>query len=116
MIAGAPRAPHTNEELEEAIWKELEKLKTERVEEEEFNRFLKKVDAGFIRSLRSNSGMARQLCFYEAVTGDWRYILEWREVVNSITPEDIMRVAQKYFVRENYTVAMLEREEEEGKE
>jgi predicted Zn-dependent peptidase len=107
VIDGAPRAPHTPAEFEDAVYAELEKLKTEPMEEKEFKRLLKQIDADFIRALNSNAGMASKLANYEAIAGTWRYVLGWRETMHKITPEDIMRVAQTYFTQSNRTVATL---------
>ncbi|MEW5817021.1 MAG: insulinase family protein, partial [Spirochaetota bacterium] len=95
------------QDLEDAVMKELDRLKTEPVEEKELKKILKMADAQFINDLSSNSGMARKLAFFEAVAGDWKYILQWRQVVDSITAGDVMRVARQYFTRENSTIAYL---------
>ncbi|MXV76182.1 insulinase family protein [Candidatus Poribacteria bacterium] len=107
VVNGTPRSPHTTVDVEEAIYAELERLKTEPVAEKEFKRILKQIDAGFIRNLSSNAGMAQQLAFYEGIAGDWRYILGWRENMYKITPEDIMKVANTYFTKSNRTVGTL---------
>lgn len=111
VVSATPRSPHTTADVEEAIYTQLEKLKTEPVAEKEFKRILKQIDAGFIRALSSNAGMANQLAFYEGIAGDWRYILNWRKKMYEITPDDIMRVAQTYFKKSNRTVATLVKKE-----
>ena len=111
VINGAPRSPNTAADLEAAIYTELERLKTEPVEEKEFKRILKQIDAGFIRALSSNAGMANQLAFYEGIAGDWQYILNWRKKMYEITTDDIMRVAKTYFKKSNRTVATLVKKE-----
>ena len=111
VVNGTPRSPNTTLDVEEAIYAELERLKTEPVAEKEFKRILKQIDAGFIRNLSSNAGMAQQLAFYEGIAGDWRYILGWRENMYKITPEDIMRVAKTYFTKSNRTVGTLVKKE-----
>ena len=111
VVSATPRSPNTTVEVEEAIYAQLEKLKTEPVAEKEFKRILKQIDAGFIRALSSNAGMANQLAFYEGIAGDWRYILNWRKKMYEITPDDIMRVAQTYFKKSNRTVATLVKKE-----
>ena len=107
VVSATPRSPNTTTDVEDAIYSQLEKLKTEPVEEKEFKRILKQIDAGFIRALSSNAGMANQLAFYEGIAGDWRYILDWRKKMYEITTDDIMRVAQTYFTKSNRTVATL---------
>ncbi len=111
VVSATPRSPHTTADVEAAIYTQLEKLKTEPVAEKEFKRILKQIDAGFIRALSSNAGMANQLAFYEGIAGDWRYILNWRKKMYEITPDDIMRVAQTYFKKSNRTVATLVKKE-----
>ena len=111
VISATPRSPNTTADVEAALYAELERLKTEPVEEKEFKRILKQVDASFIRGLSSNAGMARQLTYYEALAGDWRYILGWRENMYKITPEDIMKVANTYLTKSNRTVATLVKKE-----
>ncbi len=116
VVTATPRSPNTTADIEDAIYTQLEKLKTEPVEDKEFKRILKQIDAGFIRALSSNSGMANQLAFYEGIAGDWRYILDWRKKMYEITTDDIMRVANTYFTKSNRTVATLIKKEEPPEE
>jgi predicted Zn-dependent peptidase len=53
--------------------------------------------------------MASRLSYYEAVAGDWRYIIRHLEVIDRITAEDVRRVARTYLIPENRTVAVLEK-------
>jgi predicted Zn-dependent peptidase len=55
----------------------------------------------------TNGGLARNLTEYEATTGNWRYMIEYRARVASITPADIQRVARQYFTRENRLVGFI---------
>jgi predicted Zn-dependent peptidase len=107
VISAAPLAPHTTAELEAAIDEELERLKTEPVSSKELEKVLNNLDAGLLRSLRSNSGLAGQLAFFQVVARDWRYLLKARERIAAVTPADIQRVAKHYFVKSNRTVATL---------
>jgi predicted Zn-dependent peptidase len=107
FISGAPRAPHTLEELENGIDEEISLLKKEPVTADEIQKLKNQFDGALIRSLESNSGLAGQLAYYEALTGDWKYILKIRKELESIKPEDIRRVAQKYFVDNNKVIATL---------
>jgi predicted Zn-dependent peptidase len=107
VISGIPRAPHTAAELEAAVYEELERLKREPVGPRELEKILNQIDASEIRALRSNSGMASRLAYFQAITGDWREIVRKRDRVAHVTPADIQRVAAKYFVKGNRTVATL---------
>ncbi len=107
VISATPLAPHTAAEVEAAIYEELERLKTEPVTPQELEKVLNNLDASLVRSLRSNSGLASQLAFYQTVAGDWRYILDARDRIAKVTPEDIQRVATQYLKKSNRTVATL---------
>jgi predicted Zn-dependent peptidase len=110
-ISATPRAPHTTQEVEEAVYAELERLKSEPPTKKEMEKIITNIDAALVRSLRSNSGLAGQLAYFEAVADGWRYILKNREAVGKVTAEDVMRVAQTTFVKRNRTVATLVKKE-----
>jgi predicted Zn-dependent peptidase len=107
VISATPRLPHTVGELEEAIYEELERLKSEPVTERELHQVLNKLEYEEFRQMSSNGGLARNLTEYEAVAGTWRYLIEHRQKVAKVTPADVMRVAKKYFVKENRTVGFI---------
>jgi len=111
IIGATPRAPHTVNEVEEAIYAELDRLKKEPVIQRELQRIVNNLEASEIRSMGSNGGLAYRLTEYEATAGTWRYFFEHRRNVASVTPEEIMRVASKYLVRENRTVGFISKRE-----
>lgn len=112
LVFVTPRHPHTTEELEQEIYGELEKLKNEPPTEWELQKIKNQLEAGFIRSLESNSGLADEIGYYEAVAGDWRYINTAIERIKAVTAEDVMRVAKKYFTKTNRTVGTLVKKKE----
>ncbi|ODT44467.1 MAG: peptidase M16 [Nitrospira sp. SCN 59-13] len=107
VIAATPLTPHTTAEVESAIYEELERLKTEPISAKEFERVLNGLDADLVRSLRSNSGLASQLAFYQTVAGSWRYVLNARARIAAVTPADVQRVASQYLTKPNRTVGVL---------
>jgi predicted Zn-dependent peptidase len=111
IIGATPRAPHTVKEVEDAIYAELERLKKEPVTTRELQRIVNSLEASEIRSMGSNGGLAYRLTEYEATAGSWRYFFEHRKKVALVTPEDVMRVAGKYLVRENRTVGVITKRE-----
>ncbi len=114
VISAVPRAPHTTAELEAAVYKELDKLKTEPITPRELEKVINNLDAYLIRSLQSNSGLASQLTYFEAIAGDWNYLVEIRDRMAKITQEDIQRVAREYLVKKNRVVATLIKEAKGG--
>lgn len=107
VIQSTPRAPHSTRDIEEAVETELERLGAELVSKEELEKVLIQLDAELIRSLRSNSGMASLLSYFQSTAGRWRYILDNRDGVSRVTPEDVRRVASRYFSKSNRVVATL---------
>lgn len=107
IVMATPRYPHTAEEVESAIYEELERLKTEPVSDRELQKVRNQLDADFIRSLNSNAGLANQLTYFEAIAGDWRYVIRHSQVIAKVTPDDIKRVVNQYFTKTNRTVATL---------
>ncbi len=116
-IEAVPRHPHTTEEVEQAIYAEIEAIKNEPPAERELQRIRNRIDAQMVRSLGSNYGIAFQLGFSELIRGDWRTYLTDTERVKAVTPEQVSAVAAKYATPANRTVATLVKtvkEEEDG--
>jgi len=107
IVMATPLAPHTTAEVEAAIYEELDRLKREPVAPKELERVINNLDADMVRALRSNSGLASQLALFQAVAGDWRYVLKSRDKVAAVTAADVQRVAAKYFTKSNRTVGVL---------
>lgn len=98
---------HTVEELATAIDAELTQLKTEPVSPQELDRVRTQTEAGLLRTLASNQGMASLLTEYHAKTGSWRNLFEELTELEAVTAADIQRVAQQTFRPENRTVGKL---------
>jgi predicted Zn-dependent peptidase len=111
MVTGTPRHPHTSEELEQAVYEEIDKLKKEPVKKQELEKIINQLRAEFIRDLSSNSGLASRLSYYEIITGDYRYMTRYIEMIEKVAPKDIMAAAKKYLIEENRTVADLKKKE-----
>jgi predicted Zn-dependent peptidase len=107
VISATPRSPHTNGELENAIYAELDKLKREPVPDKELEKTKNQMKVDYIRHLNSNSGLASVLSYFEVLTGDFRYLSNYIQVIEKITPADIMQAARKYLQKDNRTVASL---------
>jgi len=108
LFYAMPARGHTNEECEQAIYEEIEKLKAELVTPEELAKAKTRARAGLIRQLDSNSGLAEQITFYEVVTGDWRNLFTQLDKIDEVKAEDIQRVVKEYFTKKNRTVGVIE--------
>jgi predicted Zn-dependent peptidase len=109
VVGAIPRAPHTVQDVESAILKELARLGTEPVGEDELRKIHNQVESAAIYDLRSSSGLASQLTFFEILTGDWRNLLRRDEALKAVTPAQVLAAARRTFTASNRTVAVLER-------
>jgi len=107
VIFATPRHPHTAEELEKAIFRELDRLKNEPVAERELKKVQNQIQTDFLRKLNSNSKLAYWLSYGQSLWGNWRYFTERLKSYEKVSAEDIRRVAQKYFTSRNRTVGTL---------
>jgi predicted Zn-dependent peptidase len=98
----------TPQELEDLILPEVERLKEELLSPEDVANIKARAKANFIGQLDSRQGLAIQLCSYQMINGDWRKLFADLDLLNSVTAEDIQRVAQTYFTKKNRTVGVIE--------
>jgi len=110
-----PAKGRTNQECEQAVYAEIEKLKTEHVTKEELQKAKTRSRARLIRQLDSNPGLAAQLSFYHCLTGDWRNLFKQLDKIEKVTAEDIQRVAKEYFTSKNRTVGVIETTTEDSR-
>ncbi|MFQ5656212.1 MAG: M16 family metallopeptidase [Candidatus Methylomirabilales bacterium] len=102
----SPLPGKTVEEMEKALYAEIEQLKTDLVSPRELQKAKNQIEASFIFSQDSVFSLARQLASYEIVAG-WRYWQAYLPGIRGVTREDIRRVAHKYLSAENRTVGIL---------
>ncbi len=103
-----PLPGHTPDEMRTSIHKELDRLKTEDVSDEELERFKTRARADLLRGLADNDGLAHELAEYQTRFGDWRELFRELDRINAVTKADIRRVANKIFVDGNRTSARIE--------
>lgn len=115
-IQASPIHPHTPEELEAAIYEELENLISEAPADSELQRVRNQLEASEIRRLRSNFGLAVQVANSATLWGDWRATFQFTGKLLQVTPEDVQAVVARYFKKENRTVATLVKPTQTGKD
>ncbi|MBZ5524328.1 MAG: insulinase family protein [Acidobacteriia bacterium] len=102
-----PKAGVDPAAVEKALYEELERLKTEPVSNQELEKARNIVLAGFYRQMSTISGRANTLGSYEVFHGDYHKLFTATADYSKVTKEDLQRMAQKYFVEKNRTVATL---------
>ena len=107
VISATPAQGKTVQEVEKAIYDEVQKIQTEPPTDEELTRVRNGVDASLLRAMRSNFGLARVIASTEHLAGTWRYLFTEREKIKAVTADEVQRMAKKYLTEENRTVAEL---------
>jgi predicted Zn-dependent peptidase len=107
-ISGEAKDGHRPEEVEQAIYAELDRLKNEDVPEHELQKVKNNFAAYEYRRLASNMSILMQLIQNDGY-GDWREINTAGARHQAVTANDVKRVANKYFTKENRTVAIYTR-------
>jgi len=104
-IRGVAKPGHTPEEVEQAIYKEIEKLQKEPVSERELQKVKNQIAANNFRRLQSNFALMVQLLVADASRG-WQTLNTDPPKLLAVTASDIQRVATTYFTPENRTVGI----------
>src|SRR6185436_16480195 len=108
-IGAEVREPHKPEEVEQALYAEIDRLKDEDVPEQELQKVKNNFAAAEYRRLTSNMSILMQLIQADG-HGDWREINEAGRKHQAVTAADLRRVVNKYFTRENRDVAVYTRQ------
>ncbi len=101
------------DEVEQAIYTELEKIKKNGVTERELQKAKNQVEASFVMSQDSIFYKAMLVGRLEAAGVDLDYLDRYLDGIRKVTADDIRRVAGKYFVWEGRTVGILVPERKE---
>lgn len=100
VVEGKPVDGVTLEQAEEAIWSELEKLKSERVGLDELTKVKNKVESTMVFAEMSLLDKAMNLAYFELL-GDAAELNTETGKYLKVTREDILKEAQKIFRRSN---------------
>jgi predicted Zn-dependent peptidase len=91
-------------ELEQAMIAEIEKVKNDLIDEKEFQKLKNKFENDIISSKTRIAGIANDLARYYTYFGDAGMINTELDKYMSVTREDIKRVANKYYTKDNRVV------------
>ena len=113
-IDARPRFPNSTEDVEAAVYAELDSLRRTPPSEREMQRIRNQLEASEFRRLTSNLGLALQLAGSASTFGDWRTTFLLADRLMAVEPEDVSRVARRFFNRETRTVATVVRPDSVG--
>jgi predicted Zn-dependent peptidase len=96
------------DQLEKELWTYIEDAKVTPCDPQVLQRVKNQTESQFLRSL-AGTGIAGQLVSME-IAYRWQFIDEQFKQRMAVTPADLMRVAKKYFTRDNSVTGVMERE------
>lgn len=108
QVSAWPAPGHSPEELEPLVYRELERIQQEGITEEELQKVKNQVQAGSCLRLESNGGLRDQLAEAEGM-GTYRDFLQEPALLRAVTREEVRRVANQYFKKEQRNVLLLKR-------
>ncbi|MGH8102905.1 MAG: M16 family metallopeptidase, partial [bacterium] len=107
-ISATPVRGKTAEDVEPVIYDEINKLlTTDPPTEDELKKYKTGAQAGFIRGLNSDAGMASQLAYYQFYLGSWREMFREPDRIDGVTLDDVKRVAAHYLTKKSRTVGLI---------
>jgi zinc protease len=107
IFSMTPRSGVDVAKTEAVLFEEIEKLRTVKVTDDELLKAKNQMLSAHYRSLKTIAGRANLLGTYEVFRGDYNKLYTTEQDINQVTAADIERVANKYFVAANRTVATL---------
>lgn len=114
-ITGIAKPGHTPEELEQAIYRELDRLRKNPLEDRELQKIKNRFSANEFRRMENNFSLMFQLLIAENNRG-WKTFNTDPARIQAVTSDDILQVMGKYFKRENRTVGIYYTKEIKDKE
>ncbi len=107
MLDANPTEKHSIEEVEQALYQQVEKLRSELASDAEMARVKAQVIASKVYELDSVRQLANQMGALETIGLGWQLMDQYPEKIKAVTAEQVRKVAQKYLIEKHRTVAVL---------
>ncbi len=116
IVVGTPVKGKTVTNLQQAVFSQIDQLKTELVSDKELNRIKTQVVANAVYERDSVFYQAMQIGMLETIGLDWRLTDDYVANVQAVTAEQVQAVAKKYFIDKRLTIAELIPQPLDGKQ
>lgn len=94
-------------EVERAIYEEIEKIKKDGITENELQKVKNQKLMEFYSQVETINGKSNNIGTYEVFFGDYKKMFDAPAAFNNVTAEDIQKVTKKYFMKTGRTVGIL---------
>ncbi len=115
IMLGIANMGVTADDLEKSLLAEIEKLKKDGITDEEYRKLQNQAENDFVEQNQKVLGVATNLATYYTFQGNADLINTELDKYKKVTKEDIKRVANKYFTKENRLVIHYLPKSEENK-
>ena len=99
--------PEAKEKAIELIKEQINKICNDGVTDSELKKAKKKLKAGFADNSETVSDIAETIGFYMTVCNDLKYVEEYKNVIDTITIDDIKTTAKKYLDINHAVISIL---------
>jgi zinc protease len=106
-VTAQPKAGVAPENIEKAVYEELEKIKSTPIADQEMEKARNILLAGFYRQMKTIDGRANAIGTYEIFFGDYSKLFVAAQEFGKVTKGVVASAAKKYFDEKNRTVATL---------
>jgi predicted Zn-dependent peptidase len=107
MLYVYPGLGKSLDECEKPLFENVERLKTEKVDDATLKRIRAQLRASLIGKLETNESLASEVTSYYVTYGDWRRLFTELEDFDKVSADDVQRVARKYFAAEARTIGRI---------
>lgn len=94
-------------EVEKALYDEIEKIKKDGITENELQKIKNQKLMEFYSQVETINGKSNNIGTYEVFFGDYKKMFDAPDAFNKVTAEDIQKVTKKYFIKSGRTVGVL---------
>jgi len=108
LIEISPLKEDASQEAIAAVDAEIEKLQSEGITPAELEKAKNRLMVDMLWQLQTNEGLASQLTYFDIIGNNWRYLAEYGAKIEKFTPEDVKRVANRYLIKTNRTIGVLQ--------
>ena len=113
VIAGVTAKNVNENDLEKAIYEELDKIKKDGITETELQKIKNQKLMEFYGQVETINGKSNNIGTYEVFFGDYKKMFDAPAAYNKVTADDIKKMAIKYFTKSNRTVGIVKSNTEE---
>jgi len=98
---------YSSEEGEKVLYDEIEKIKEGDILDKEIIKAKNKIESYFFKSIKTTLGLGEKIGSSEILFGDYNFIFKVLDEFKKIKKDNLIKVVNKYFIKDNRTVVNL---------